>query len=148
MQRLLLEVWTALPRTVLFVTHDVEEALLLSDTIYVMTAGPGCVLEEVEVDLPRPRPEGLAATAGFTEMRRRLLDILGVRGQWPDRRGAYKELSAAAGLSKPGPFRTRSGCKSFRSDSSSNRPQAETRPSFISTRWSARQEISSSRWLT
>ncbi len=42
MQNLLLEVWRALPRTVLFVTHDVEEALLLADTVYVMTAESGC----------------------------------------------------------------------------------------------------------
>lgn len=55
MQELLLEVWEKNRTTVLFVTHDVEEAILLSDRIYVMTPRPGRVNAVLEVNLPRPR---------------------------------------------------------------------------------------------
>ena len=54
MQTLLLQVWGAMPQTILFITHDVDEALILSERIYVMTTGPGCILEEVAVELPGP----------------------------------------------------------------------------------------------
>ncbi|PWH14997.1 MAG: ABC transporter ATP-binding protein [Anaerolineae bacterium] len=55
MQELLLEVWQKNRTTVLFVTHDVDEAILLSDRIYVMTARPGRIKAELRVGLPRPR---------------------------------------------------------------------------------------------
>jgi len=55
MQELLLHMWNAEPRTVIFVTHDVEEAIFLSDTIYVMSARPGHIRERVEVPISRPR---------------------------------------------------------------------------------------------
>jgi NitT/TauT family transport system ATP-binding protein len=42
-------------RTILFITHDIEEAILLSDRIYVMTARPGRVRAEVPISMPRPR---------------------------------------------------------------------------------------------
>ena len=77
MQELLLEVWQTDRTTVLFITHDVEEAILLSDRIYVMTARPGQIKEEVVVDLPRPR--GLLETEGnarFTELRRQVLSLI------------------------------------------------------------------------
>jgi ABC-type nitrate/sulfonate/bicarbonate transport system ATPase subunit len=60
----LLEVWQAQRRSVLLVTHDVEEALYLADRVYVLSARPGRVLDVVEVALPRPRtPEQLLAPA-------------------------------------------------------------------------------------
>jgi NitT/TauT family transport system ATP-binding protein len=55
MQELLLEVWEKQRSTVLFVTHDVEEAILLSDRILVMTTLPGKIKTEIKIDLPRPR---------------------------------------------------------------------------------------------
>lgn len=77
MQELLLEVWQKDRTTVLFVTHDVDEAILLSDRIYVMTARPGRIKAELRVDLPRPRrwleTEG---SARFTELRREALRLL------------------------------------------------------------------------
>ncbi len=55
MQELLLQVWEKERSTVLFVTHDVEEAILLSDRVLVMTSLPGRIKAEISVDIPRPR---------------------------------------------------------------------------------------------
>jgi len=77
MQELLLQVWQAHRTTVLFVTHDVEEALLLSDRIYVMTARPGRIKTEIIVDLPRPR--NLLETESdprFAALRRQVLTLI------------------------------------------------------------------------
>jgi nitrate ABC transporter ATP-binding subunit len=77
MQELLLQVWQAERTTVLFVTHDVEEAILLSDRIYVMTARPGRIKAEITVDLPRPR--SLLETEDmprFAELRRQVLALI------------------------------------------------------------------------
>lgn len=61
LQMWLLDLWQAIHSSVLFITHDVREAILLSDRIYVLSARPARVLRVVEVDLPRPRrPEHLA----------------------------------------------------------------------------------------
>ncbi len=55
MENELLELWQGTAKTVLFITHDLEEAIALSDEIVVMTAGPGRVKARYAVDLPRPR---------------------------------------------------------------------------------------------
>jgi NitT/TauT family transport system ATP-binding protein len=55
MQQFLLEVWAGFGSTILFVTHHIDEAILLADRVVVMSAAPGRVLEEVKIDLPRPR---------------------------------------------------------------------------------------------
>jgi NitT/TauT family transport system ATP-binding protein len=55
MQSILLDIWRQWQQTILLVTHDVEEALLLSDRIYVLTARPATVNEEIVVPLPHPR---------------------------------------------------------------------------------------------
>jgi len=56
MESILLELWTAAPRTVLFVTHDLEEALALADEVVVLSAGPAShVVSRYSIDLPRPR---------------------------------------------------------------------------------------------
>ncbi len=69
MQQFLLEVWRDFGSTILFVTHHIDEAILLSDRVVVMSAAPGRVLEEVAIDLPRPRSY---TAAGFNEYRIRL----------------------------------------------------------------------------
>jgi ABC-type nitrate/sulfonate/bicarbonate transport system ATPase subunit len=55
MQQFLLEVWAGFRSTILFVTHQIDEAILLADRVVVMSAAPGTVLEEVRIALPRPR---------------------------------------------------------------------------------------------
>ncbi|MCC6608390.1 MAG: ABC transporter ATP-binding protein [Burkholderiales bacterium] len=67
----LLEVWGGI-RPVIFVTHSIEEAVFLSDRVVVMTTRPGRVLEEIPIDLPRPRTRDTRDTAEFTEIRRRV----------------------------------------------------------------------------
>lgn len=77
MQELLLNIWQADRTTVLFVTHDVEEAILLSDRIYVMTARPGRIKAEIVVDLPRPR--AFMETEGderFVKLRKQVLSLI------------------------------------------------------------------------
>jgi ABC-type nitrate/sulfonate/bicarbonate transport system ATPase subunit len=73
MQSILLELWMDYRQTVLLVTHDVEEALLLSDRIYVLTARPATVKGEVNVDLPRPRK---VTDARLVNLKANLLDML------------------------------------------------------------------------
>ena len=55
MQQFLLEVWRGFKSTILFVTHQIDEAILLADRVVLMSAAPGRVLEEVKIALPRPR---------------------------------------------------------------------------------------------
>ena len=73
MREWLLGVWEADRKTILLVTHDVEEAVFLSDRVYVMSGPPGAVVTEVEVALPRPRTLELTAGADFAQLRERLL---------------------------------------------------------------------------
>jgi ABC-type nitrate/sulfonate/bicarbonate transport system ATPase subunit len=76
MQAWLLRIWQEDRRTILLVTHDVEEAAYLSDRVYVMSGRPGRMVDSVEVGLPRPRRLQLVLSAEFLEARRRLLDPL------------------------------------------------------------------------
>ncbi|WP_042200693.1 ABC transporter ATP-binding protein [Paenibacillus camerounensis] len=70
LQQWLLELWSGLERTVLFITHDLEEALLLSDRIYMMHSGGG--LEELAVRLPRPRSGEMIYQPQFIALRMEL----------------------------------------------------------------------------
>jgi ABC-type nitrate/sulfonate/bicarbonate transport system ATPase subunit len=77
MQEWLLQIWQDFRKTVVFVTHDVEEAVYLSDTIYVMAARPGRVVAKLEVPLRRPRPRSIVLSTDFVALKERCLDLLG-----------------------------------------------------------------------
>ena len=73
MQGWLLDVWSQMGTTILLVTHDLDEALYLSDRVYVMSARPGRIVAEVTAALPRPRPDDVMATPQFAALKGRLL---------------------------------------------------------------------------
>jgi NitT/TauT family transport system ATP-binding protein len=74
MQRLLADVWRATRKTVIYVTHNVAEAVYLADRVVVMTPHPGTVKTEVKITLPRPRDP---LSVEFVEMQKQLLRHLG-----------------------------------------------------------------------
>ncbi|MFN8620333.1 MAG: ABC transporter ATP-binding protein [Chloroflexota bacterium] len=73
MQELLTRVWESHRLTVLFVTHDVEEAVTISDRVLIMSNRPGRIKEEVPIPLPRPRTLALQETPEFLRLRHRIL---------------------------------------------------------------------------
>jgi NitT/TauT family transport system ATP-binding protein len=76
MQKLLLRVWERQQKTVLFVTHDIDEALVLGDRVLVMTARPGKIKAEITVDIPRPRSMDVILEPDFIALKRRILGLL------------------------------------------------------------------------
>ncbi len=76
MQEFLLDVWAEFGHTIVFITHDIREAIYLSDRIYVMTARPARVRMVIPVDIPRPRPLDVIATPRFGQLEAELLHAL------------------------------------------------------------------------
>lgn len=76
MQEWLLTVWERFRQTILFITHDVEEAVFLSDRVYVLSPRPARVRLELPIDLSRPRPKALVTSASFIALKRKLLEAL------------------------------------------------------------------------
>lgn len=76
MQQLLLGLWEEFNHTIVFVTHDVEEALLMSDRICIMSKRPGRIVEEIEVPFERPRSLLLIGTPEFSLIKTRILGRL------------------------------------------------------------------------
>jgi NitT/TauT family transport system ATP-binding protein len=75
--------WLETSKTVLFITHSIEEAVGLSDRVLVMSQGPGQIVEEIKIDLPRPRPAHLGEYPEFAEYERRIYTIF-------EKLGVYK----------------------------------------------------------
>ena len=76
MQELLLQVWERHHRTVLFITHDIEEALLLADRVCVMTARPGRIKKSIDVGIARPRAIEVTTSPEFNALRRDVLALI------------------------------------------------------------------------
>ncbi|WP_340027797.1 ABC transporter ATP-binding protein [Paenibacillus sp. FSL H7-0940] len=72
MQRWLLDIWEQNRRSVLFITHNIEEALLLADRVYVLSNRPATVLHEVHVPFDRPRREEITEESAFLERKRQI----------------------------------------------------------------------------
>ena len=81
MQEWLLGLWEMLGKTIVMVTHDVDEALLLSDRVYVLTPRPGAVKAVVEVGLPRPRYYGMITEPRFNDLKHDLVSHLHPEGR-------------------------------------------------------------------
>jgi NitT/TauT family transport system ATP-binding protein len=75
-QRFLTGVWEQHRRTIAFVTHDIDEAIYLGDTVFVMSRRPGRIQEIVEVDIPRPRSLDDIGTARFAELKHHILSLI------------------------------------------------------------------------
>jgi NitT/TauT family transport system ATP-binding protein len=73
MQENLLNIWGKFGTTVLFVTHDIDEAIFLSDRVLIMSAGPGRLIADLLVDLPRPRLPEVTAEPAFVELKRQCM---------------------------------------------------------------------------
>jgi len=76
MQELLLDVWSRVKTTIVFITHDIDEALFLADRILVMSPRPGRIIEEIRLDFPRPRGAELVTSPQFTHYKRHCLALL------------------------------------------------------------------------
>jgi NitT/TauT family transport system ATP-binding protein len=72
----LLRIWEQLNNSVIFVTHNIEEAVFLSDAVMVMSVRPGRIVNVVDVNLPRPRDPHLRSSAEFLNLRQDLRDLL------------------------------------------------------------------------
>lgn len=78
MQELLLGIWERRQKTVLFVTHDIEEAIFMASRVVVMTARPGRIKSDVAVDLPHPRHYTLKTSPEFSALKARLTEDIRV----------------------------------------------------------------------
>lgn len=75
-QDLVMEMWEELEPTIILVTHDIGEAVYMSDTIYVLSAEPGTVIDKISVDLPHPRKRDMTRTERFRHLENRVLNRL------------------------------------------------------------------------
>jgi ABC-type nitrate/sulfonate/bicarbonate transport system ATPase subunit len=79
LQQWLLQVWSGFRQTIIFVTHDVDEAVYLADRVYVMTARPGRIRLELDIPLPRPRHPDMITSGQFGASKGQLLEALDLR---------------------------------------------------------------------
>ena len=76
MQESLLDIWRQFGTTVLFVTHDVDEAVFLADRVLIMSAAPGRIIRDVKINLPRPRSTDMASDPEYIKARQFCLDTI------------------------------------------------------------------------
>jgi NitT/TauT family transport system ATP-binding protein len=76
LQEVLLDIWERLRVSVIFVTHDVDEAIYLGDRVLVMTGRPGRIKQEIEVSLGRPRSREVATSSEFYTLKKEVLGLI------------------------------------------------------------------------
>lgn len=76
MHKWYLDVMDEIQLSTLFITHDIDEAILLSDRIYLLAGNPGRITEEIRIDEPKPRRKDFNLTEGFLEYKKRILEKL------------------------------------------------------------------------
>jgi NitT/TauT family transport system ATP-binding protein len=76
MQQILTNMWQRFRISVLFITHDIDESIFLSDRVYVMTARPGRIKAEIPIALPRPRTPDMALSPEFLQIKQQLRDLI------------------------------------------------------------------------
>jgi NitT/TauT family transport system ATP-binding protein len=76
MQENLLKVWNEFRTTVIFVTHDIEEAIFLGDRVVVMGTAPGRVIADIAIELPRPRNPAILFDSYFSRIKRQCMDLI------------------------------------------------------------------------
>lgn len=76
LQDLLLDVWRKERATVLFITHDIDEAILLADTIHIMSRRPGRIIKSIPVAIPRPRDHRTTLLPEFTAIKKDIMEML------------------------------------------------------------------------
>jgi NitT/TauT family transport system ATP-binding protein len=80
MQDNLLELRSRINATIVFVTHDIDEAIVLSDRVLIMSAGPGRILRDLAIDLPRPRSNAILTDPVFLALKKDCLDLIRAEG--------------------------------------------------------------------
>lgn len=96
MQEVLLDIWTKIPTTTVFVTHDIEEALFLADRIIVMSARPGRIIDDIRLPFTRPRHGDLVTENEFVRLKRHILNLL----RRPDDAEPLPRLSPLGGIAE------------------------------------------------
>lgn len=76
MHRWYLELMERINMSALFITHDIDEAILLSDRVYIMTGPPGMIAHEIPIHAPRPRGDGFLVSDGFMAYKRQIIEFL------------------------------------------------------------------------
>ncbi|MBL4954338.1 ABC transporter ATP-binding protein [Neobacillus sp. YIM B02564] len=76
MQELLLEIWEKSNKTILFITHDVEESIFLANRVIVMTSRPGRIKADIPIELEHPRPYNIKTTPRFLEYKEQLTELI------------------------------------------------------------------------
>ena len=76
MQENLLQIWGEFGISVIFVTHDIDEAVFLADRVVVMSASPGKLIADIKVDLPRPRDISMMSSPEYVRTRQQCVDLI------------------------------------------------------------------------